>query len=83
MLDQDSEGFGKTYLEAMRREFMAHANKLGYGLTDMQPVFIARHRADGTEFIFRTDGHWNEAAHGAAAERMAASPLFEALFGRR
>jgi hypothetical protein len=71
------------YHARLRRYFAAQARALGYEVIDMQPVFIARHRADGARFEFPTDSHWNELGHRMVAEALAQSSVFARVFGDR
>ena len=61
----------------MRRYFLTEAARLGYEAIDMQPLFWARHRRDGTKFEFANDGHWNGFGHEEAAEAIASSRTFQ------
>lgn len=69
--------------ERMRRYFAAQAAARGYAVIDLQPVFIARHRRDGTRFDFATDNHWNELGHRIVADELAKSALFGRVFRSR
>ncbi len=68
------------YHERMRRYFAARAKALGYEVVDLQPAFIARHRADGSRFEFPTDSHWNELGNALVAEELAKTPVFGRVF---
>jgi hypothetical protein len=66
----------------LRRYFAAQASARGYGVIDMQPVFIRRHERDGARFeAAPTDSHWNALGHQAVAEELRRSPAFRRLFG--
>jgi len=66
----------------MRRYFAAAAQARGYAVLDLQPVFIARNRQDGSRFEFPTDSHWNELGHRLVAEELRGSAVFRQLFPR-
>jgi hypothetical protein len=70
------------YHARMRRYFTEQATARGYNVIDMQPVFIARNRSDGSRFeLLPTDSHWNAAANRLAADEMEKSAPFARLFG--
>ena len=69
-----------SYHERMRRYFAGRAKALGYEVVDLQPAFIARHRADGSRFEFPTDSHWNELGNALVAEELAKTPVFGRVF---
>jgi hypothetical protein len=48
----------------------------------MQPAFIRKHKSEGIRFEFPSDGHWNEAGHILVAEKIKASVVYRALFGK-
>ena len=75
--DEGSEG--SSYFHMMRRYFLTEAARLGYEAIDMQPLFWARHRRDGTKFEFANDGHWNGFGHEEAAEAIASSRTFQEI----
>src|SRR5262245_41283433 len=69
------------YHARMRRYFTEQATARGYHVIDMQPVFIARNRADGSRFeLVPTDSHWNALAHQLAADEIEKSAPFTRLF---
>jgi hypothetical protein len=70
-----------SYFAQMRRHFIEQATTRGYALIDMQPVFERDYAKNGTRFEFKEDAHWNAAAHGLAAERIAGARMFQELFG--
>jgi hypothetical protein len=69
-----------TYHGRMRRYFTEAAKARGYAVIDMQPVFVARHRQDGSRFEFPTDSHWNELGHRLVAAELSRTRLFKSLF---
>ena len=71
------------YHARMRRYFHAEASRRGYQVLDMQPVFIARHRLDGSRFEYPTNSHWNELGNRVVAEEIGKSEPFMRLFGER
>jgi hypothetical protein len=70
-----------SFFAQMRRYFVEQAKAGGYALIDMQPVFERDYAKNGTRFEFKEDAHWNAAAHGLAAERIARARMFQELFG--
>jgi hypothetical protein len=70
----------QSYFGLMRTYFKAQAARRGYEVIDLQPWFLARGRDGATRFEFPTDAHWNANGHAVAAEALAASKLFGALF---
>ena len=68
------------YHARMRRYFANAAQARGYAVLDLQPVFVARHRQDGSRFEFPTDSHWNELGHRLIAEELLGSAVFKQLF---
>lgn len=70
----------KGYHARLRAYFAAQARRRGYEVVDLQPAFIARHRADGSRFEFPTDSHWNELGNRLVAEELAKTPLFARVF---
>lgn len=69
-----------SYWDLMRDFFMEEAAARGYETIDMQPILIEHHRQTGERFEYPTDGHWNGIAHGLAAQTVADSKLYAALF---
>jgi hypothetical protein len=68
------------YHARMRRYFAARARAQGYEVVDLQPAFIARHRADGSRFEFPSDSHWNELGNRLVAEELAKTDVFGRVF---
>lgn len=69
------------YHARMRRYFAEQASARGYHVLDMQPVFIARHQADGSRFeLTSTDSHWNALANGIVADEIEKSAPFARAF---
>jgi hypothetical protein len=65
----------------LRRYFAAEAAARGYPVIDMQPLFIGRHRLDGSRFeAGPTDSHWNALGHRVVAEQIRSSALFARTF---
>lgn len=69
-----------SYFDLMRQYFSEVAEKLGYDVIDMQPVFIAEHTASGSRFEFPDNGHWNATGHALAARQVSKSAQFRTLF---
>src|SRR5262249_32286610 len=63
------------------RDFRALADTAGYGIVDLDPLFFARHRADGAIFEVPGDPHWNSAGHAVAAAAVLGSRLIADLPG--
>jgi len=70
-----------SYVDLMRRYFVAKATEDGFEVLDLQPRFIERYRRDGVRFEFSTDQHWNGTGHEEAAAAVASSGVFSRLFG--
>ena len=68
------------YESRMRQYFIEQAQRRGFTVLDLQPVFLRRHEQDGARFEFPTDGHWNELGHRVVAEEIRNTPLFARLF---
>jgi acetyltransferase AlgX (SGNH hydrolase-like protein) len=68
------------YESRMRQYFIEQAQRRGFTVLDLQPVFMRRHEQDGARFEFPTDGHWNELGHRVVAEEIRNTPLFARLF---
>jgi hypothetical protein len=68
-----------SYFDLMRQYFLEQAKEHGYEAIDMQPIFIARHRRDGSRFEFAIDGHWNALGHQEAADAIASSAVLQAV----
>ena len=69
------------YDDRLRRYFRALADTAGYGIVDLDPLFFARHRADGAIFEVPGDPHWNSAGHAVAAAAVLGSRLIADLPG--
>lgn len=72
----ESAATATSYFVQMRNHFMSVSRQQGFGAIDLDPLFFARHRADGSRFEFPTDGHWNGLAHGIAAQALVDSTFF-------
>jgi hypothetical protein len=76
-LQQAGDGFHAR----MRRYFAEQASERGYQVLDMEPVFMARHRSDGSRFeLTPTDSHWNALGNALAAGEIAKSAAFTRVF---
>jgi hypothetical protein len=61
----------------VRRYFLDRARKLGFAVSDLDPVFRARYARDGAKFDYwPADRHWNRTGHGVAADE-----AYRMLFG--
>ena len=53
----------------VRRYFVERAERLGFKISDLDPVFRKRFRRDHTKFDYwPVDRHWNRVGHGVGAE---------------
>jgi hypothetical protein len=52
---------------------MKNAEKLGFEIVDMQPVFLKHYRKYGQRFEFPNDGHWNSLGHELFTDAIAKS----------
>ena len=77
--EADFERAKGSYFDLMRQYFMSAAVQWGYEVIDMQPIFLSRHRKDGSRFERATDAHWTGVGHQVVAEAIASSNLFQRL----
>ena len=75
-LKSASEG---SYFDRMRKALLERANRQGYEAIDLDPIFLARHRATGERFDFPTDPHWNRNGHAVATEAVLGSRMLRAV----
>jgi hypothetical protein len=68
-----------SYVDRMRRAFLAKAAALGYGAIDLDPHFFAHYRKHGVSFEVPDDGHWNATGHEVAADAVLSSDFLERL----
>ena len=61
------------YHDHVRRYFMERARAGGYGVIDMQPVFVEHYRSHHQPFNWTRDKHWNSLGHGLCALQVAQS----------
>jgi hypothetical protein len=67
----------------IRRYITAEAAARGYQVIDLQPVFLARYRHDGTKVeAAPTDSHWNAVGHRIVADEIRKSAVFARTFDR-
>ena len=71
-----------SFVDVMRRYFLANADRAGYAAIDLQPRFIAHHRRHGQRFEWPQEGHWNALGHERCFDAVAGSDLLSA-FPRR
>ena len=69
------------YDDQMRNYLMDQARARGYGVIDMNPVFLERYRREHRRFEFPTDKHWNELGHRVVAEELSRSAAFARVAG--
>lgn len=72
-----------SYWVQMRTYVLEQAQARGHEAIDMNLPFAEAYRRDGRKFEFPTDGHWNGEGHRVAAETVARSRTFGAVFGTR
>jgi len=72
-------GNAGSYVDRMRKAFLAKATSLGYGSIDLDPYFFARYRAQGETFEVPDDGHWNAIGHQVAADAVLSSDFLARL----
>ncbi|MCS6854726.1 MAG: hypothetical protein NZ523_08245 [Elioraea sp.] len=70
-----------TYFARMRRSFAAKAEARGFGVIDLEPLFMAEHSRNGRRFEFAVDAHWSGEGHRVAAEAVLGSPLWREFLG--
>lgn len=68
-----------SYVDRMRKAFLAKAAGLGYGVADLDSGFFARYRNTGETFEVPDDGHWNAVAHQIAADAVLSSDFLKQL----
>ena len=68
-----------SYVDRMRKAFLAKAAGMGYGVTDLDPLFFARYRKSGETFEVPDDGHWNAIGHQVAADAVLSSEFLRVL----
>ena len=83
MYEQDAAQRAARFHGQMMRYVAEQARARGFGIVDLEPVFVARHRRDGSRFEFRLDSHWNELGHQVVAAEIRDSALFTRTFGAR
>ena len=69
-----------SYQDRMRSYFSMTADRLGYEVRDMQPVFIKKNRHDGSTFEFPRDSHWNKSGHKLVASEIERSQVYKRTF---
>jgi hypothetical protein len=67
------------YEDRVRQYFGAAAQEGGYETVDLDPLFFARYREDGTHFEIPGDPHWSGAGHAVAAAGVLSSRLIADL----
>ncbi len=71
-----------SFVDVMRRYFLANADRAGYAAIDLQPRFIAHYRRHRQRFEWPRDDHWNALGHERCFDAVAGSGLLSA-FPRR
>lgn len=69
-----------SYYDVMRRYFIKNAEKQGFEIVDMQPVFLGHYRKYGQRFEFPNDGHWNSLGHELFANAITKSKALSKVF---
>jgi hypothetical protein len=64
-----------TYFDLMRQAFRERAEKHGYEVIDLDPLFFADYRAYRQRFEYPNDDHWNPTGHAIVAKAIMASRL--------
>lgn len=75
----DASGKG-SYFFKMRTYFIWKAERLGYEVIDMHPVFQNDYLKKGEKFEYSIDFHWNELGHCLVAQEIANSKTFKKTF---
>lgn len=70
----------ESYFATMRRYFKSQAQKGGYNVVDMQPIFLNHYEQHGERFEFPTDQHWNALGHKLVADSIWGTELFKETF---
>ena len=78
--DEMLDAAGGTFVDVMRRYFLAHARRGGYETIDLQPRFITRYRTHGRRFEWPRDGHWNALGHEVCFDAVRSSALLTGAF---
>ena len=73
--EKELEAAGGSFVDVMRRYFIANAGRKGYEVIDMQPVFLEHYGQHGRKFEWPQDAHWNAAGHERCFEAVAGSKL--------
>ena len=68
-----------SYFARMRQSFATKATNLGFGVIDLEPLFMAEHHRTGRRFEFDVDAHWSGEGHRVAAEAVFGHPLWHAF----
>lgn len=72
----------KNYFDEIRAYFIRQARSKGYTVVDMDGPFAADYKIHHQKFEYPTDGHWNDAAHGIAAEALENTAFFKRFINR-
>ncbi len=67
----------KSYYEQMKPYFIDQARARGYEVIDLTQPFYAHFSNTGEKLEYETDGHWNEAGHGIAFEKVRGSQTYQ------
>ncbi len=67
----------KGYFDEMRVYLMTAAQKRGYAVVDMDGPFERDFNAHNIRFEYPTDGHWNDHAHGLAADALSDTAFYK------
>jgi len=66
-----------SFAGLMLRSFSDKARAAGFAVVDLEPAFIAGHKATGKRYEHPRDGHWNAAGHAVAARAVLDSGFLE------
>jgi hypothetical protein len=71
-----------SFAGRMLQAFADKARVAGFALVDLEPEFIAGHKATGEQYEPPRDGHWNAAGHAVAARAVQGSGFLDEFGGR-
>ncbi|WP_447599452.1 SGNH/GDSL hydrolase family protein [Nitrospira sp. Nam80] len=71
-----------SYFEIMRRYLTTAASEKGFGMIDMEQVFISDYQRTGLKYEFPNDYHWNPVGHEVVARSIQHTKAFADIFDR-
>jgi len=81
--DEDLAAARGSYFDVLRRYFIDGAEARGYGVIDMQAVFLEDYRARGERFEFAGDSHWNGNGHAVVTRAVLESGFVDRIVRAR